>query len=154
MARPHIPYRNAMMTMMLKDSLGGNCKTVMVATASPAGDALDESISTCRFAQRIAMVSNAVGINEEVDPTLIIKRLKTENRELKDELKLLRGENDDRGDLTESEIERLRGQVTAYCQARGPEADLDVGRAATPLPGGVRLVKWTCHQLNRVLTAK
>lgn len=35
MARPHIPYRNAMMTMMLKDSLGGNCKTVMVATASP-----------------------------------------------------------------------------------------------------------------------
>ena len=36
------------MTMALKDSLGGNCRTVMVATISPAQDQLDESISTCR----------------------------------------------------------------------------------------------------------
>ena len=141
MSRPHIPYRNAMMTMMLKDSLGGNCKTVMVATASCEKDHLDESISTCRFAQRIAMVSNVVGINEEVDPTLIIKRLKAENRELKDELKLLRGENDDRGDLTESEIERLRGQVKAYCQARGPEAELDVGASMLKVKAALKIFR-------------
>ena len=141
MSRPHIPYRNAMMTMMLKDSLGGNCKTVMVATASPQADHLDESISTCRFAQRIAMVSNAVGINEEVDPTLIIKRLKAENRELKDELKLLRGENDDRGDLTESEIDRLRGQVTAYCQARGPDAELELGASMLKIKAALKIFR-------------
>ena len=89
-ARPHIPYRNSMMTSMLRDSLGGNCRTVMVATAAPNKEALDESISTCRFAQRVAMVSNAVALNEEVDPTLIIKRLKQEVRDLKDEIKLLK----------------------------------------------------------------
>lgn len=46
--RTHIPYRNSMMTSVLKDSLGGNCRTVMVATVNPMQDLLDESISTCR----------------------------------------------------------------------------------------------------------
>lgn len=56
----HIPYRNSMMTTVLRDSLGGNCKTTMIATVTTKGDQLDESISTCRFAQRVAMISNKV----------------------------------------------------------------------------------------------
>jgi hypothetical protein len=59
--RPHVPYRNSMMTMVLKDSLGGNCRTVMVANISPDPSQLDESISTCRFAMRVALVRNSVG---------------------------------------------------------------------------------------------
>lgn len=39
---------------------------------------LDESISTCRFAQRVAMVTNELRVNEEVDPAAIIRRLKQE----------------------------------------------------------------------------
>lgn len=58
--RPHIPYRNSVMTMVLRDSLGGNCRTVMIATISIEKGQIDESISTCRFAQRVAMVSNEV----------------------------------------------------------------------------------------------
>jgi kinesin family member 6/9 len=126
--RGHIPYRNGLMTMMLKDSLGGNCKTVMLATASPDHDSVDESISTCRFAQRIAMVANVVTINEDIDPALVIKRLKRENQELRDEIKLLSGVNDDRGALTESEIERLRSRVKAYVDGGG--ADEGEGLAA------------------------
>lgn len=53
-----------MMTMALKDSLGGNCRTVMVATMSSVKEQLDESISTCRFAQRVAMVRNQVGLGQ------------------------------------------------------------------------------------------
>jgi kinesin family protein 6/9 len=56
----HIPYRNSMMTTVLRDSLGGNCKTTMIATVTTRNDQIDESISTCRFAQRVAMVSNKV----------------------------------------------------------------------------------------------
>lgn len=37
---------------------------------------LDESISTCRFAMRVALVRNAVVLNEEVDPTAVIRRLR------------------------------------------------------------------------------
>ena len=40
----------------------------MVATMSPPEAQLDESMSTCRFAQRVAMVANRMEINEEVDP--------------------------------------------------------------------------------------
>jgi hypothetical protein len=47
--RSHIPYRNSMMTWLLKDSLGGNCRTAMVATINPAAEQMEESISTCRW---------------------------------------------------------------------------------------------------------
>ena len=48
------------MTMLLRDSLGGNCRTVMIANISIEQKQLDESISTCRFAQRVAMITNEV----------------------------------------------------------------------------------------------
>ena len=56
--RGHVPYRNSVLTMVLRDSLGGNCRTVMVAAVAPEAAHVEESISTCRFAQRVAMVSN------------------------------------------------------------------------------------------------
>lgn len=75
----YIPYRDSMMTMILKDSLGGNCKTSMVATMSPDVDDLSESICTCRFAGRVANIKNQVTRNEAADPFIIIERLKREN---------------------------------------------------------------------------
>jgi kinesin family protein 6/9 len=58
--RVHVPYRNSLMTLVLRDSLGGNCQTVMVATVSGEAAQMEESISTCRFAQRVALVTNEV----------------------------------------------------------------------------------------------
>lgn len=154
--RSHIPYRDSTMTMMLRDSLGGNCRTVMVATACPEREHLLEGISTCRFAQRIACVANELEVNEELDPNLVIKRLKLENRELRDELRLLRGENDRRGDLTESEIDRLRAEVDAYCRAGGgggdgddvgrvdgddSENDLDLGASMLKIKAAIRIFR-------------
>lgn len=51
-----IPYRNSMMTMVLRDSLGGNCKTKMIATVSALKEDLYESLSTCRFARNVSMI--------------------------------------------------------------------------------------------------
>jgi len=45
----YIPYRNSLMTMILKDSLGGNCKTRMISTASAMKDDIDETICTLNF---------------------------------------------------------------------------------------------------------
>ena len=81
--RVHIPYRNSMMTTILRDSLGGNCKTVMVATLSSELDNLDESVSTARFAQRCAMLVNEVYVNQHVDLNLMVRRLEEENTRLK-----------------------------------------------------------------------
>lgn len=52
---------------------------------------MNESISTCRFAQRVALIKNNIQRNETVDPAVIIARLKRENAELRAELALLKG---------------------------------------------------------------
>ena len=126
---PHVPYRDSVMTMLLKDSLGGNCATAMVATVSPEFEHVFEGISTCRFALRIASVRNFQFANEETDPKLVIKRLREENRALREELKLARGDADGgRETLTESELARLRSDVERFCGDDDalPEA-LDLG---------------------------
>jgi kinesin family protein 6/9 len=51
--RQHIPYRNSLMTTILRDSLGGNCKTLMIATINSEYDNLEETLSTLRFSQRV-----------------------------------------------------------------------------------------------------
>ena len=65
----HVPYRNCVLTSMLRDSLGGNCRTALVACASAARDHAAESTATCRFALRCGDV-RAVDVvaNVDVDP--------------------------------------------------------------------------------------
>eukprot|EP00892_Ulva_mutabilis_P001049 jgi/Ulvmu1/10945/UM007_0124.1 len=126
-ARPHVPYRNSLMTMVLRDSLGGNCKTTMVANLNVADAYVDESISTCRFAQRVAMIANSASINEETDPQLIIAALRQQVRDLKDEVRLLQGGEEARGPLTEDELQRLRQTVNMYVADKSPDAVLRPG---------------------------
>ena len=52
-----------------------------------------ESISTCKFAQRVALIKNSVTRNQTDDPGIIIARLKKENAQLKAEIALLKGES-------------------------------------------------------------
>ena len=66
------------MTQILRDSLGGNCKTKMIATISAEKEDIYESLSTCRFAKRVAKIQNLVSRNEQVDPGVVIQRLKKE----------------------------------------------------------------------------
>ena len=55
------------MTRLLEDSLGGNCKTTMMAMVSPSSDAFGESLSTLKFATRAKKIKNEARINEDVD---------------------------------------------------------------------------------------
>jgi kinesin family protein 6/9 len=90
-ADSYIPYRNSMMTMVLRDSLGGNCKTKMIATVSPLKCDIYESLGTCRFARNVSIIQNKMTRNERVDPGVIISRLKKEVAELKAELAMAKG---------------------------------------------------------------
>lgn len=124
--RSHIPYRNSMMTSVLRDSLGGNCMTTMIATVSVERRNIAESISTCRFAQRVALIKNDALLNEEMDPALLIVRLKKEIQSLKEELTLVTGEQ--RSDkLTQEEIQQLEEQVNLYLEDPDSEVTLDLG---------------------------
>jgi len=63
-AKPtHIPYRNSSLTMVLKDSLGGNSHVFMLATISPSSFDYDETISTLKFAERAKRVRLRVEAN-------------------------------------------------------------------------------------------
>ena len=123
----HIPYRNSMMTSVLRDSLGGNCKTIMIATISPEAQQTDESISTCHFAQRVALVKNNAYINEELDPALVIKRLKIEIKRLKEEVKFLKGENGEGDDLSEDQHRDLEKQARDFLFDQSGCKEFDVG---------------------------
>ncbi|XP_078675043.1 kinesin-like protein KIF6 isoform X2 [Branchiostoma floridae x Branchiostoma belcheri] len=125
-SRSHIPYRNSMMTSVLRDSLGGNCMTTMIATCSVEKKNIDESISTCRFAQRVALIKNDALLNEEVDPKLMVLRLKKEIVELKDQLSLATGEQPT-DDLSGEDMDRLHQMVKGYVEDTDPDATLPVG---------------------------
>ena len=109
----YIPYRNSMMTMVLRDSLGGNCKTKMVATISADKEDVYESLSTCRFARNVSMIQNKITKNERVDPGVIISRLKKEVAELKAELAMARG-GEQKEHLTAEDIERCNIMVKDF----------------------------------------
>lgn len=89
-ANPHVkkkqvfvPYRDSVLTWLLKDSLGGNSKTIMIATISPADVNYGETLSTLRYANRAKNIINKPTINEDSNVKLIrelraeIVRLKT-----------------------------------------------------------------------------
>lgn len=84
--RDHIPYRQSKLTNLLRDSLGGNCKTVMVANIWPEASHLEETVGTLKFATRMMRVSNEAIVNVQLDKHLMIKRYEKEIRDLKQEL--------------------------------------------------------------------
>nr|XP_039324709.1 stAR-related lipid transfer protein 9 isoform X2 [Saimiri boliviensis boliviensis] len=78
-----IPYRDSVLTWLLKDSLGGNSKTIMIATVSPAHTSYSETMSTLRYASSAKNIINKPQVNEDANVKLIrelreeIERLKT-----------------------------------------------------------------------------
>lgn len=79
----YIVYRTSTLTWLLKDSLGGNSKTIMIAAISPADCNYSESLSTLRYANRAKNIVNKPTINEDPNVKLI--------RELRDEIMKLKG---------------------------------------------------------------
>ncbi len=79
---PAISYRNSKLTHLLKDSLGGNSKTIMIAALSPAADNYNETLSTLRYADRAKKIQNKAKINEDPNDA-IIRELRGEIERLK-----------------------------------------------------------------------
>ncbi|XP_075138934.1 stAR-related lipid transfer protein 9 [Leptodactylus fuscus] len=80
--QPFVPYRDSILTWLLKDSLGGNSKTIMVATISPASSSYNETISTLRYASNAKNIINKPRVNEDANVKLI--------RELREEINRLK----------------------------------------------------------------
>ncbi|KAK2071564.1 hypothetical protein P8C59_005976 [Phyllachora maydis] len=74
--RNHVPYRNSKLTRLLKFSLGGNCKTVMIVCVSPSSAHFDETQNTLRYANRAKNIQtkvtrNVFNVNRHVKDFLV-----------------------------------------------------------------------------------
>ncbi|NWX27303.1 KIF14 protein, partial [Notiomystis cincta] len=77
-----IPYRESVLTWLLKESLGGNSQTTMIATVSPAASSTEETLSTLRYAKQACSIINTAKVNEDLNVKLI-RELKAEIEKLK-----------------------------------------------------------------------
>jgi len=82
----HIPYRQSKLTHLLKDSIGGNCRTVMIANVWPEENHIPETLSTLNFAKRMMSVANEASVNIQLDNNALLRKYAKEIKELKQEL--------------------------------------------------------------------
>eukprot|EP00466_Bigelowiella_natans_P009967 jgi/Bigna1/80002/fgenesh1_pg.67_\ len=88
--KPHVPFRDSIITRLLQDSLGGNARTVLIACVSPADDNKDESIQTLRYASQVRNIKNKPTLNFSINDAKVkryrlrIQELEEENKALKD----------------------------------------------------------------------
>ena len=123
--RNHVPYRNSKLTRLLKFSLGGNCKTVMIVCVSPSSEHFDETQNTLRYANRAKNIQtkvtrNVFNVNRHVKDFLVkideqmalINELKAQQKEAeKIFLAKFQKQMDKRDNAVREGIARLR---TAY----------------------------------------
>ena len=78
-----VPFRDSKLTYLLKDSLGGSSKTMIIANISMSVVQMQETLSTLKFVQRAKMITNKAEINENVSDSMKILNLENEVKRLK-----------------------------------------------------------------------
>ncbi|KAM5156745.1 kinesin-like protein KIF15 [Mantella aurantiaca] len=83
----HICYRDSKLTFLLRDSLGGNAKTFIIANVHPGSKSFGETLSTLQFAQRAKLIKNKAVVNEDTQGN--VSQLQAEVKKLKEQLSQL-----------------------------------------------------------------
>ncbi len=89
----HVPYRGSKLTRLLKESLGGNCRTIMIANVSPSALFFEDTYNTLNYANRAKCIRTSVSrtvldAEAHLDSyILLINQLKEENEALRDQLR-------------------------------------------------------------------
>jgi len=96
----YIPYRNSKLTRLLKDSIGGNCRTVMIANVSPSSETFEDTFNTLKYADRakkikISLKKNVLNVDFHVAQyAKIVEDLRGEISLLKERIQELENENE------------------------------------------------------------
>lgn len=119
--RQHIPYRDSKLTRILEDSLGGNCKTTMMAMISPALESIVESLSTLKFANRAKHIQNKAQINEDLDQKSLLRKYERELKKLRAQLESKNKNVVDQRRLLEIDNQRRRAEQDKMTAIRALE---------------------------------
>ncbi|XP_059362676.1 kinesin-like protein kif7 [Carassius carassius] len=118
----HIPYRDSKITRILKDSLGGNAKTLMIACISPSSSDFDESLNTLNYSKRARNIQNRATVNCRGEPDhvegleLQIKALRRalENRQRSETRIITRSDPEKRLRPFELDVRKLQAESAHY----------------------------------------
>lgn len=108
----YIHYRDSKLTFILRDSLGGNAKTYIIANVHPSSRCFGETLSTLNFARKAKMIKNKAIINEDISGN--VSQLQAEIKKLKE---LLREKNEATPDM--SIMEKIEDATTGSPQQTG-----------------------------------
>ncbi|XP_069634514.1 kinesin-like protein KIF9 isoform X2 [Haliaeetus albicilla] len=126
--RDHIPFRQSKLTHVLKDSLGGNCNTVLVANICGEAVHVEETLSSLRFATRMKWITTEPILNETYDREGTVKALEKEIILLKQELamhdSLVNRSFVTYDPLTDIQIAGIKSQVHKYLKGAIDEIDI------------------------------
>ncbi|XP_047186606.1 kinesin-like protein KIF1B isoform X12 [Scophthalmus maximus] len=132
-----IPYRDSVLTWLLRENLGGNSRTAMVAALSPADINYDETLSTLRYADRAKNIKCNAVINEDPNNKLV--------RDLKDEVsrlkELLRAQG--LGDILDTPIGSLTASPSSgsLCNQLGLQSVTSIQERIMSTPGGEEAIE-------------
>ncbi|XP_042569283.1 kinesin-like protein KIF1C isoform X16 [Cyprinus carpio] len=132
-----IPYRDSVLTWLLRENLGGNSRTAMVAALSPADINYDETLSTLRYADRAKQIKCNAVINEDPNNRLV--------RELKDEVtrlkELLRAQG--LGDILDTPMSCLTASPSSgsLCSQAGLQSVSSIQERIMSTPGGEEAIE-------------
>ncbi|XP_062397701.1 kinesin-like protein KIF1B isoform X4 [Sardina pilchardus] len=132
-----IPYRDSVLTWLLRENLGGNSRTAMVAALSPADINYDETLSTLRYADRAKQIKCNAVINEDPNAKLV-RELKDEVYRLKD---LLRAQG--LGDILDTPIGSLTASPSSgsLCSQVGLTSVSSIQERIMSTPGGEEAIE-------------
>ncbi|XP_020621415.1 kinesin-like protein KIF27 [Orbicella faveolata] len=120
----HVPYRDSKVTRLLKDSLGGNSRTLMITCLSPCAADFAENLNSLKYATRARNIRNKPIVNRDPQNTRLAE-MQNEIQALREELQRRRGssvgsggtvEDAERIKSLEDELERSRGACDTYKQ--------------------------------------
>ncbi|CAB3232163.1 unnamed protein product [Arctia plantaginis] len=149
----HIPYRNSKLTRLLQDSLGGNSKTVMIATIGPADMNYVETISTLRYANRAKNIENKTHVNSEPGDALLT-RFQQEIDQLKKQLEESINDVEDEGDEEDVSDEELSDDTLTDPELDSLDPDEKKLRRKLRREEKEKLIREKAHQARKVLEEK
>lgn len=168
----HIPYRDSKLTRILQHSLGGNARTAIICTLSPASSHVEQSRNTLLFATRAKEVTNSAQVNMVVSEKQLVKHLQKEVARLEAELRTPDPSNERdlkirqmemeieelrrQRDLAKSEVDDLRKKLQDEQQLKPSESSSPVAKkclsfSTTLLPKLDRKESGNCDRLRNTM---
>ena len=119
-----VPYRNSILTWILKDSLGGNSKTTMLATISPIDTSFAESMNTLRYVERAKLIVSKAVVNDDNSNDPYVKHLQQQVALYKGKLSAALGRMRQREAEYQAHVEQLeKANSDMHCAGLGKTHD-------------------------------